>query len=77
MSTASSTRDMRWLMLVIAAIIVFLDRVTKFWIVSHIKSGQAMLSLGTSGVYFAVSDGFVSTRFGPAALPVSSFGGGA
>ena len=28
--------------------------------VGIVKSGQAMLSLGTSGVYFAVSDGFVS-----------------
>jgi signal peptidase II len=43
MSTASSTRDMRWLMLVIAAIIVLLDRITKFWIVSHIKPGHAIV----------------------------------
>jgi signal peptidase II len=43
MSTASSTRDMRWLMLVIAAMVVLLDRVTKLWIVSHIQSGHAIV----------------------------------
>lgn len=43
MSTASPTRDMRWLMIVIAAMVVLLDRVTKLWIVSHIKSGQAII----------------------------------
>jgi signal peptidase II len=34
---------MRWLMIVIAAMVVLLDRVTKLWIVSHIKSGQAII----------------------------------
>jgi signal peptidase II len=43
MSTASPPRDMRWLMIVIAALVVLLDRITKFWIVSHIKSGQAIV----------------------------------
>jgi signal peptidase II len=43
MSTASPTRDMRWLMLVIAAMVILLDRVTKLWIVSHIKPGHAIV----------------------------------
>jgi signal peptidase II len=43
MSTASPTRDMRWLMMVIAALVVLLDRITKLWIVSHIQSGHAMV----------------------------------
>ncbi len=43
MSTASPTRDMRWLMVLIAAMIVLLDRITKIWIVSHIKSGHAIV----------------------------------
>jgi signal peptidase II len=43
MSTASPARDMRWLMLVIAAIVVLLDRATKLWIVSHIKPGHAIV----------------------------------
>jgi signal peptidase II len=43
MSTASPARDMRWLMLVIAAIVVLLDRATKLWIVSHIEPGHAIV----------------------------------
>jgi signal peptidase II len=43
MSTASSARDMRWLMIVIAAMVVLLDRITKLWIVSHIQSGHAIV----------------------------------
>jgi signal peptidase II len=43
MSTASPARDMRWLMLAIAAMVVLFDRVTKIWIVSHIKLGHAIV----------------------------------
>jgi signal peptidase II len=43
MSTASPPRDMRWLMIVIAAMVVVLDRITKLWIVSHIQSGHAIV----------------------------------
>ena len=43
MSTASPSRDMRWLLLTIAALVVGLDRATKLWIVSHIPSGQAIV----------------------------------
>jgi signal peptidase II len=43
MSTISNSRDMRWLMLAIAAFIVFLDRVTKLWIVAHVPSGHAIV----------------------------------
>ncbi len=43
MSTASPTRDMRWLMIVIAALVVLLDRVTKLWIVAHIQPGHAIV----------------------------------
>lgn len=43
MSTASPSRDMRWVILTIAALVVFLDRVTKLWIVSHIPSGHAIV----------------------------------
>jgi signal peptidase II len=40
--TVRSGRDWRWLMVMIAAAIVGLDRVTKLWIVAHIKSGYAI-----------------------------------
>jgi len=43
MSTASPSRDMRWLILTIAALVVGLDRATKLWIVSHIQLGQAIV----------------------------------
>lgn len=43
MSSLSRGRDMRWLMLVIALAIVGLDRVTKLWIVAHIKMGHAIV----------------------------------
>jgi lipoprotein signal peptidase len=33
MSNAFSRRDMRWLILAIAALVILLDRVTKLWIV--------------------------------------------
>jgi signal peptidase II len=36
---------MRWLMLVIAAMIVFLDRVTKLWIIAHIQPGHAIVMI--------------------------------
>ncbi len=35
--------DRRWLMLVIAAAVIFLDRVTKRWIVAHIVTGGAIV----------------------------------
>jgi signal peptidase II len=43
MSTASPSRDMRWLILTIAALVIVLDRATKLWIVSHIQPGQAIV----------------------------------
>jgi signal peptidase II len=43
MSTRSAGRDMRWLMLVIAALVVVLDRVTKLWIVAHILPGHGIV----------------------------------
>ncbi len=43
MSSLSRGRDMRWLMSVIALAIVGLDRVTKLWIVAHIKMGHAIV----------------------------------
>jgi signal peptidase II len=43
MATASSRRDMRWVSLAIAALVVLLDRVTKLWIVANIPSGHAIV----------------------------------
>ena len=43
MTNSSSGRDMRWLMLMIAALIVLLDRVTKLWIIAHIQQGHAIV----------------------------------
>jgi len=43
MPTNSGGRDMRWLMFVIAALVVVLDRVTKLWIVGHIRAGSAIV----------------------------------
>jgi signal peptidase II len=43
MTNGSSGRDMRWLMLVIAALIVLLDRVTKLWVIANIKQGHAIV----------------------------------
>ncbi len=36
-------RDWRWLMVVIAAVVVALDRVTKLWIEKHLDLGQAIV----------------------------------
>ncbi len=36
-------RDARWVMLLIAAVVVVLDRLTKLWIVKHIPSGHAIV----------------------------------
>jgi signal peptidase II len=41
MSDASPRRDMRWLTLAIAALVVLLDRATKRWIIAHIEPGHA------------------------------------
>jgi len=38
-----SGRDMRWLMLVIAVAVIVLDRVTKLWVVAHIKTGHSII----------------------------------
>jgi signal peptidase II len=43
MSTASPSRDMRWLLLAIAALVVGLDRATKLWIIAHIQPGHAIV----------------------------------
>jgi signal peptidase II len=43
MSTASPSRDMRWLILTIAALVVGLDRASKLWIISHIQPGYAIV----------------------------------
>ncbi len=43
MSIVSLRRDMRWLILAIAALVVLLDRLTKLWIIAHIPSGQAIV----------------------------------
>jgi len=36
-------RDKRWLMLLIAVLVIVLDRVTKLWIVAHILPGHAIV----------------------------------
>jgi signal peptidase II len=41
--TGRVVRDRRWLMLVIAAAVIVLDRVTKLWIVAHIKAGHSII----------------------------------
>ena len=43
MANHTAGRDMRWLMLVIAALVVGLDRVTKLWIVAHILPGHGIV----------------------------------
>lgn len=43
MPIRSNGRDMRWLMFVIAALVVAIDRVTKLWIVAHIMPGRAIV----------------------------------
>ncbi len=43
MSNSPSRRDMRWLLLAIAALVVLLDRFTKLWIVAHIQPGRAVV----------------------------------
>jgi len=45
MTNSPGGRDMRWLMLAIAALIVLLDRVTKLWIIAHIKQGHAIVMI--------------------------------
>jgi signal peptidase II len=69
MSTASPTRDMRWLMIVIAAMVVLLDRITKLWIVAHIQPGHAIVIIPrvfrlthvvNTGAAFSMFDGSTS-----------------
>jgi signal peptidase II len=36
-------RDARWVMLLIAAVVVLLDRVTKLWVVKHVEPGHAIV----------------------------------
>jgi signal peptidase II len=43
MAARSAGRDWRWLMFVIAAIVIVLDRVSKLWVVGHIKIGHAIV----------------------------------
>jgi signal peptidase II len=43
MATEFPRRDMRWISLAIAALIVLLDRISKLWIVAHIPSGHAIV----------------------------------
>jgi signal peptidase II len=37
------SRDMRWMLFLIAALVVLLDRITKLWIVAHIQPGRAIV----------------------------------
>ena len=43
MTTRSTARDNRWLLLVIAAFIVLLDRLTKLWVIAHIRPGHGIV----------------------------------
>jgi len=43
MSDAAPRRDMRWLILAIAAFVILLDRATKRWILAHIEPGHAIV----------------------------------
>jgi len=43
MPVRSARRDMRWLMVVVAAFIIVLDRVTKLWIIRHILPGHGIV----------------------------------
>lgn len=43
MPVPSPRRDMRWFALAIAAAVVLIDRLTKLWIVAHIKPGHAIV----------------------------------
>jgi signal peptidase II len=36
-------RDMRWAVALISAVVILLDRVTKLWVASHIKLGEAIV----------------------------------
>jgi signal peptidase II len=43
MSNRFGARDMRWLMLVVAAFVVLLDRLSKLWVIAHLKPGNAIV----------------------------------
>ena len=43
MPVRSAGRDWRWLMVVIAALVVALDRATKMWVEAHVKMGHAIV----------------------------------
>ena len=36
-------RDMRWLMLLIAGLVILVDRLTKLWVIAHIQTGRAIV----------------------------------
>jgi signal peptidase II len=43
MSNRFGARDMRWLMLVVAAFVVLLDRLSKLGVITHLKPGNAIV----------------------------------
>ena len=43
MSAANVTRDRRWLLLVLAAIVILLDRLSKLWVIAHVDLGHAIV----------------------------------
>jgi signal peptidase II len=43
MSNRFGARDMRWLMLVVAAFVVLLDRLSKLWVIAHLKPGNVIV----------------------------------
>jgi signal peptidase II len=43
MSSMTKQRDMRWAVALISVVVILLDRVTKLWVASHIKLGEAIV----------------------------------
>jgi signal peptidase II len=43
MAARSATRDMRWVMIALAAAVVALDRATKLWVEKHVRLGHAIV----------------------------------
>jgi signal peptidase II len=43
MAVDFKTRDWRWLMIVIAALVIGLDRWSKLWVVAHVMTGRAIV----------------------------------
>ena len=63
--------DKRWLMALIAVVVVALDRVTKLWVVKHVEPGHAIVVIpGVFRITHVLNSGAAFSMFEGAAHPL-------